>query len=572
MACTFYREIPSFELRFACNFKGCLDDRPMSMMGAIEHQAFHFCEVYKTQAHFNFKCEYCNVYHVNKSHHRLCLDDKSGIGHLPHLRSIYTVPMSDQEFHSCVDFSRFANHHMIPMTAEGIRLVPADSNFPPPQAPYNFSSSLPGRGIDATPTYNNRNSNVSYRDLDNCDEHTTPDKFGRSGGFQDQSNNRENRGRGRGGSRGRGERGFGRGRGRGGGNRDNDNGRENNFRGRGRGRGGNHRDDGNNSYRARSSFGDSTPGTDWKPKRERSYSRSTSRSPCSPLAKKGNTGNKTQLRSYSRSRSNSPAKKPPRGSGPSGPVSRPCSYSRSRSSSPPSAAPGVQKSGKKPGTSCSYSRSRSSSPTNPTAESSENEGRKQMDPSPRSSASKNNPSTSVFASSSTAGGTRKRRSDRSYSRSGSRSPPNTTPTRNTPAEKVARRRSSKSYSRSGSRSRSPPPNDLNNNDPPNTRENRTYENGSRRSVYDTEPENYMNTGYGSGRQAMRGHHQSNSDRSFRQSNGNVIGLQKSTRASLEKKRDRMADSDYMGASQGDKRGAKPTPRDCSYSKSRSCSP
>nr|CDJ83337.1 unnamed protein product [Haemonchus contortus] len=312
MACTFYREIPSFELRFACNFKGCLDDRPMSMMGAIEHQAFHFCEVYKTQAHFNFKCEYCNVYHVNKSHHRLCLDDKSGIGHLPHLRSIYTVPMSDQEFHSCVDFSRFANHHMIPMTAEGIRLVPADSSFPPPQAPYNFSSSLPGRGIDATPTYNNRNSNVSYRDLDNCDEHTTPDKFGRSGGFQDQSNNRESRGRGRGGSRGRGERGFGRGRGRGGGNRDNDNGRENNFRGRGRGRGGNHRDDGNNSYRARSSFGDSTPGTDWKPKRERSYSRSTSRSPCSPLAKKGNTGNKTQLRSYSRSRSNSPAKKPPR--------------------------------------------------------------------------------------------------------------------------------------------------------------------------------------------------------------------------------------------------------------------
>ncbi|VDO83183.1 unnamed protein product [Haemonchus placei] len=424
MACTFYREIPSFELRFACNFKGCLDDRPMSMMGAIEHQAFHFCEVYKTQAHFNFKCEYCNVYHVNKSHHRLCLDDKSGIGHLPHLRSIYTVPMSDQEFHSCVDFSRFANHHMIPMTAEGIRLVPADSSFPPPQAPYNFSSSLPGRGIDATPAYNNRNSNVSYRDLgkrncyDNCDEHTSPDKFGRSGGFQDQSNNRDSRGRGRGGSRGRGERGFSRGRGRGGGNRDNDNGRENTFRGRGRGRG-----------------GDSTPGTDWKPKRERSYSRSTSRSPCSPLAKKGHTGNKTQQRSYSRSRSNSPAKKPPR-------------------------------------------------------------------------------------------------------------------------ERVSKRRSSKSYSRSGSRSRSPPPNDLNNNDPPNTRENRTYENGSRRSVYDTEPENYMNTGYGSGRQAMRGHQQSNSDRSFRQSNGSVTGLQKSNRASFEKKRDRMTDSDHVEASQGVKRGAR----------------
>ncbi|KAK6056368.1 hypothetical protein COOONC_06126 [Cooperia oncophora] len=249
MACTFYREIPSFELRFACNFKGCLDDRPMSMMGAIEHQAFHFCEVYKTQAHFNFKCEYCNVYHVNKSHHRLCLDDKTGIGHLPHLRSIYTVPMTDPEFHSCVDFSRFANHHMIAVTAEGVRLVPCD-----------LDTSLPGPGIDDNSSYGRKSSSVSYRDLDNCDENSNSEKFGRPGGFQDrnQSGNREFRGRGRGGPRGRGERGFGRGRGRGGGHRDDDNGRENSFRGRGRGRGADHRGDTNNSYRSRDSFGNKT--------------------------------------------------------------------------------------------------------------------------------------------------------------------------------------------------------------------------------------------------------------------------------------------------------------------------
>ncbi|VDL74572.1 unnamed protein product [Nippostrongylus brasiliensis] len=97
MACTFYREPPNFELRFICNFKGCLDDRPKSVMGAIEHQAFHFSEVYKTQAHFNFKCEYCNVYHVNKSHHRLCLDDPIGIGHLPTVVMIMQVPIRTQD-------------------------------------------------------------------------------------------------------------------------------------------------------------------------------------------------------------------------------------------------------------------------------------------------------------------------------------------------------------------------------------------------------------------------------------------------------------------------------------------
>ncbi|VDO93618.1 unnamed protein product [Heligmosomoides polygyrus] len=352
MACMLLqREPPAFELRFACNFKGCLDDRPMSIMGAIEHQAFHFSEVYKTQVHFNFKCDLCNVYHVNKSHHRLCLDDPTGVGHLPYLRSIYTVPMSDPEFHNCVDFGRFANNHMIAVTPTGGRLLPGGAaSYLPLGA--NRGSDVQSAGklicsiltlqtvepiIDQMFMYNARGPFLdtpadelsifgrrisSYRDLDNCDENGNSEKFGRSGGGyydRNQNDSGDFRGRGRGGYRGRGDRGgFGRGRGRGGrgGFRGDDddgsfNGRDNNFRGRGRGRGGgqgrwNDRDDGYNSGR---SYGDN--GNDVKPAKDRSYSRSRSGSPAAKRAFSGDDRrNNNVKRSYSRSRSSSPCEKP----------------------------------------------------------------------------------------------------------------------------------------------------------------------------------------------------------------------------------------------------------------------
>ncbi|EPB75699.1 hypothetical protein ANCCEY_05191 [Ancylostoma ceylanicum] len=218
----FCRELPGFDLKFACNFKGCLDNRPLSMMGAIEHQAFHFCETFKTQAHFNFKCDFCNVYHVNKSHHRLCLNDATGNGHITYLRSVFTVPMSDQEYHDCVDFSRFANQHMLAVTGEGIRLVPEDRCSS--MTRYSLDST-PGAPSNSGSSFNNKRNSVSYRDIDNDTGGGDNDRFNRSGGnFSDRNQNGsyEYRGRGgRGGYRGRGDRGgFGRGRGRGGGHRD----------------------------------------------------------------------------------------------------------------------------------------------------------------------------------------------------------------------------------------------------------------------------------------------------------------------------------------------------------------
>ncbi|KAK5964979.1 hypothetical protein GCK32_005530 [Trichostrongylus colubriformis] len=568
MACTFYREVPTFELRFACNFKGCLDDRPMSMMGAIEHQAFHFCEVYKTQVHFNFKCEFCNVYHVNKSHHRLCLDDKTGIGHLPYLRSIYPVPMSDQEFHSCVDFSRFANHHMIAVTAEGVRLVPSDRVSSLPSAPYNLDNSFPGNCTDENSTSIRKNSTVSYRDLDNCDDKSNSDRFGRSGGFQDksQSGNRESRGRGRGGFRGRGERGFGRGRGRGGGNRDDDGGRENNFRGRGRGRGGSYRDDGNSSYRHRDSFGDHASNVESKPKRDRSYSRSGSGSPCSPAAKKANNGNSPRPRSYSRSRSSSPLPSAANNAHTGGNrhVSKPCSYSRSRSSSPLGAVTVKEEEDRKPRPPCSYSRSRSSSPIKPAARSRNAEARQdaaRFKPRSYSRSRSNSPLASTVPRK-TNESTKKRR-DRSYSRSGSSSPPPVATSKNS----ITRNHRARSYSRSGSRSRSPPRNDVNNNDRAVPQEINAPLN-----AYNVEPDNYMSSGYGSSRQAMKGRNQNSFNNLKEQSNRGLRGVQNDARGTSKRKYDNMEDRDHPTTSRGVKRSAESTRRECSYSKSRSCSP
>ncbi|KAL6728037.1 hypothetical protein Aduo_009849 [Ancylostoma duodenale] len=357
MMANFCRELPGFDLKFACNFKGCLDNRPLSMMGAIEHQAFHFCETFKTQAHFNFKCDFCNVYHVNKSHHRLCLNDTTGNGHITYLRSVFTVPMSDQEYHDCVDFSRFANQHMLAVTGEGVRLVPEDRCSSMPR--YSLDST-PGAPSNSGSNFNNKRNSVSYRDIDNDSGGGDNDRFNRSGGnFSDrnQSGSYEYRGRGgRGGFRGRGDRGgFGRGRGRGGGHRDRDGdddnsfgGRDNEFRrGRGRGRGG-FRDGGNDSFRSR--------GNDSCFQGGRSYSRSRSGSPVA--AKKSGGGfNKSQARSYSRSRSGSPVA---RNANTGGGAARARSYSRSGSNSPPPAK--KFNTGAAPNRARSYSRSQSGSP------------------------------------------------------------------------------------------------------------------------------------------------------------------------------------------------------------------
>ncbi|WKY00410.1 hypothetical protein Q1695_014899 [Nippostrongylus brasiliensis] len=313
MACTFYREPPNFELRFICNFKGCLDDRPKSVMGAIEHQAFHFSEVYKTQAHFNFKCEYCNVYHVNKSHHRLCLDDPIGIGHLPHLRTIYPVPMSDPEFHSCVDFGRFANNHMVAVTANGTRLVPSDrmQDRQPCSVP-SVDKSSRGDIDEELAIFGRRISAVSYRDLDGGNDNAGSDLYSRSSGgtYRNQTGGRESRGRG--GPRGRGDRGGGgRGRGRGGGYRnggDGDNSRgDNSFRGRGRGwEGSGGRDEDGSSHRFSGGNQQSNNA------RGRSYSRSRSNSPVPQASKQASRDNESKgKRSYSRSGSESPVRKAP---------------------------------------------------------------------------------------------------------------------------------------------------------------------------------------------------------------------------------------------------------------------
>ncbi|KAK6015648.1 hypothetical protein OSTOST_18924 [Ostertagia ostertagi] len=429
--------------------------------------------------------------------------------------------MSDQEFHSCVDFSRFANHHMIAVTADGVRLVPSDRVPSLPPTPYNIDSSFLGNGIDSSVASDRKNSSVSYRDLDNFDENSSSDKFGRSGGFQDkgQSGNREFRGRGRGGFRGRGERGFGRGRGRGGGNRDDDNGRENSYRGRGRGRGGDYRGDGNSSYRSRDSFGDNnSSGLESKPKREHSYSRSGSGSPCSPVSKKANFGlflntsasvrNNTRTRSYSRSRSGSPLSPAAKKTGNirSDHVSRPCSYSRSRSSSPVAgkrndvsreAAKSSDRerkcSNKSTRNSCSYSRSRSNSPINSAGKEPSTGSRQSSRSKPHSYSRSRSNSPATTKRKSTVNVSMNNRSDRSYSRSGSRSPPRAVPTNNTTGNLSTRSRSP-----SGGRSRSPSSNEVNNNNPEEPHENNTS-----RSIYNTEPDNYMNSGYGSGRQSVR---------------------------------------------------------------------
>ncbi|KAK6741428.1 hypothetical protein RB195_009342 [Necator americanus] len=384
MMANFCRENPGFDLKFACNFKGCLDNRPLSMMGAIEHQAFHFCETFKTQSHFNFKCDFCNVYHVNKSHHRLCLNDPTGNGHITYLRSVFTVPMSDQEYHDCVDFSRFANQHMLAVTSEGVRLIP--DNRCPSMPRYSFDSTLEphfkSEPTNSAPNFNNKRSSVSYRDIDNDNGGGDSDRFNRQGGnFADrnQSGPREYRGRGgRGGFRGRGDRGgFSRGRGRGGGYRDADD--NNNFggrdeirRGRGRGGGGGFREGASDSFRSRTkdskfqggrSYSRShsrSPVTVKKPdkgfdsSRPRSYSRSRSESP--PTLKNIKTGS-MRARSYSRSGSCSPP--PAKKSHTDATSNRTRSYSRSLSESPPPKRSDSPVRVKRP--SVSYSRSESSS-------------------------------------------------------------------------------------------------------------------------------------------------------------------------------------------------------------------
>ncbi|WKY00409.1 hypothetical protein Q1695_014899 [Nippostrongylus brasiliensis] len=362
MACTFYREPPNFELRFICNFKGCLDDRPKSVMGAIEHQAFHFSEVYKTQAHFNFKCEYCNVYHVNKSHHRLCLDDPIGIGHLPHLRTIYPVPMSDPEFHSCVDFGRFANNHMVAVTANGTRLVPSDrmQDRQPCSVP-SVDKSSRGDIDEELAIFGRRISAVSYRDLDGGNDNAGSDLYSRSSGgtYRNQTGGRESRGRG--GPRGRGDRGGGgRGRGRGGGYRnggDGDNSRgDNSFRGRGRGwEGSGGRDEDGSSHRFSGGNQQSNNA------RGRSYSRSRSNSPVPQASKQASRGG--ERRSYSRSRSSSPVASATNKTNSYNESKGKRSYSRSGSESPVRKAPTVCSSNRVQAKrrSRSYSRSGSSS-------------------------------------------------------------------------------------------------------------------------------------------------------------------------------------------------------------------